>query len=448
MIANVVTDESITRPVDPKNGSGPLWAFGSRTIVRNENCVYAVIPETGQDVKPLCNTRWTLWRRPDGGRWEQVSAGAGFNEREPCLLARLPDGQLLISTNPAQTVTGANPKGSSWKCMPQLVRISPGPPAKLLQTITPHWNKPYPFSEHSYRGMAADAKSGRIFITNQIAISPNNFVWMLLDKNGSALSQGELLFPMRGCYQQIAVNGNAVFIMAVSDEIEPNQEWSEFKEKLLGPGWWKYVFRNIYFTMTPDALNESFGPVSTIASCDSTAGMMRNLDLSVDAKGDAHILFLERNIDVYAMRDRFFPNQPFTHALRYLVVRNGRVVSRQTLTEVTEDMSAPRPKPPNKEPVWLGAAKFKPGWATFHTAADQSLYVLYMLESGSEQQLWIRKIYPADSAPPQQIKLQQRMTQFNAVSTRNGCMPCNIIDLYGCTGTGDIRYVQIRLEPR
>jgi hypothetical protein len=103
------------------------------------------------------------------------------------------------------------------------------------------------------------------------------------------------------------------------------------------------------------------------------------------------------------------------------------------------------------DPVWLGA---KPIWATFHTAADQSLHVLYTLESEGEEQLWIRQVHPIASAP-QRLAVQMPLGVFNAASPRNGCVPGNVIDVYGYTGgikrmacdEDVIRYVQIRLEP-
>lgn len=458
MIAHVIADEKISQIDNFQNGSSPLWAYGSRSIVRHEDCVYAVVPEIGKDVQPLCNTRWTLWRRPDAGSWERMYAAPVFNEREPCLLIRLPDGQLLISTNPAQSMLcEMSEYANRWICQPQLVRVFPENPERKLQTITPHWKRPYLFSEHSYRAFAADAQSGHVFLAHQIETAPHDIAWMLLDKDGNLLCQEELRFPMRGCYLQVAISGTAVSIMALSDEIEPNPEWRGFKQELTGQGW-DFDFRQIYFISTPDVLTEKFSNVSTVANCDSTAGRITNLDLWIDADGDAHILLLERNVWVYAMRDRFFPGLPINVSLQYLRVRKGCVISRRTLAEVTEDMGMPRPAipPPGSnwweyyeiDPAWQGAGP-KPVYATFHTAADQSLHVLYTLKSGDKEQLWIRQVYPVDNTP-QRIELQHPLGAFNAASPRNGCIPGNIIDVYGYTDrpteTNDIRYVSICLE--
>jgi len=464
MNAHVVADEVITRFGDTKNGSNPLWAYGSRSIIRHANCVYAVVPEISLNLKPLCNTRWTLWRRPDGGSWEQICAAPVFNEREPCLLALLPNGELLISTNPARSVNYTNPDGTSaWFCEPQLVFLDPRQPHQPLRTITPEWSKRHTFTEHSYRALAVDMQSGHIFLAHQVLSGGSyDLAWVLMDSQGHQLHEGKLLYPMRACYHQVAAQGGTVSIMGLSDEIDPNQEWHEFKEELTGPGW-DFDMRQIYFTHTPDLLRQSFAPIATVASRDETAGRTTNLDMYVDPAGDAHLLIIERNVWMCALRDRFFPCLPLTMALHYVRVRDGRVISRQTLSEVVEDMNAPRPILPPKgadcweyyrvDPTWLGENP-KPVWATFHTDAEHGLHVLYTLQSGDDEQLWIREVYPSASAP-QRLVTELPLGCFNTPSLRNGCAPSNTIDLYGYTGGINkpfcdddvIRYMQIRLEP-
>lgn len=461
MNAHVVADEVLTRFGDTKNGSNPLWAYGSRSIVRQADCVYAVVPEIARDLKPMCNTRWTLWRRPDGGSWEQTCAAPAFNEREPCLLALLPNGELLVSTNPARSVNYTNPDGScAWFCDPQLVFFDPRDPRQPLRTITPEWS--HTFTEHSYRALAVDPQSGHIFLAQQALNGESyDFAWVLLDCQGHPLQEGKLLFPMRACYPQVTVRGGAVSVMGLGDEVEPNQEWRGFKEELFGRGW-DFDMRQLYFTHSPNLLSEGFSPIMTVASRDATAGRTINLDMHVDQAGDAHLLFIERNVWMIAMRDRFFSGLPLTMALQYARVRDGRVISRQTLVEVIEDGNAPRPILPAKgancwdhyrvDPIWRDGQP-KPVWATFHTDADQGLHVLYTLQSGDDEQLWIRQVHPSVSAP-RRLATEQPLGCFNAASLRNGSAPGNTIDLYGYTGgiskpfcdEDVIRYVQIRLE--
>ena len=67
----VKAEEEVYKFVNPNNGSGPLWDYGSTNIVRCGENVYVSQQETGEGVPPLSNTRWRLlkrWNSPDRSR--------------------------------------------------------------------------------------------------------------------------------------------------------------------------------------------------------------------------------------------------------------------------------------------------------------------------------------------------------------------------------------------
>src|SRR5262249_25846275 len=73
-----------------------------------------------------------------------------------------------------------------------------------------------------------------------------------------------------------------------------------------------------------------------IASRDKTCGWLSPGDLYAAPNGDVHLVWSERAIDE-RLRAKFFPDAKQSHTLNYAVVRQGKVVKRQTIEESTED---------------------------------------------------------------------------------------------------------------
>lgn len=448
LFARLVAEETISSFTDANNGAGPLWCYGSRTIARVGDTVYAAVAETaGPEVKPLCNTRWVLYRRRDGGKWERVTANPIFDEREPCPLAALPDGRLALSVNPGQTITSTGTDGrAGYRCEPRILLFDTAKLEQPPQMKLPSWDKEYFFSEHSYRALAVDPVSGAMFITNQVPLENEPLhAYSYYDGDGRAVKQGLLRFPMRGCYQQIAVRGKAVYVLAISDEVEPNPEWRAYKKQVTGRDW-DYDFRQLYYTWTPDITTTEFSPIATVFSRDDTAGHVTNCDMAVDAQGDAHLLFLDRNIWYRFMRDRFFPGVPTTVALKYARVHNGRVVNRLTLAESMEEL--PVTVPATTDDInQLKMQGSVPSYGTFHVTADGRLFVLWH-QSGMAAGNFIRQLLPQLGAP-QRLPLEKPLVRFNAASQRNGCPPSDTIDLIGLpSGENVLRYVQVKLSDK
>jgi len=446
----VVFAEELIAAVSPfNNGAGPFWCFGSSVMVRRGNKVFATVPEVSTDVPPLCNTRWRLLVRKDGGSWTEVWRQHAFTEREPCPLVCLPDGRLIVSVNPSTGRRGQLPDGRwAHTCVPRLVCVSPGRIEKR-STLRPAWNETHGFTEHSYRSIAVDADTGNLFLAHQVRDprGGHSHAWCFRDGRVRWLANGWLRFPMRGCYHQVQVVGRAVHVLAISDEIEPVREWREYKQKVTGQNW-DYEFRQLFYTWTPDITRQDFSPPTTIATRDETAGYVRHLDLWVDPDGVVHVMYLERNIWHRYMRDRFFPDTPMTVNLKLARLRNGRVVGRDTLLSAAEDMNV---VDTDDNDAWNAAPRLpmlgtEVVWGAFHVTRNNELYAVTCQRTNGRTTNTIRQIHPRLARRGTRIGLNQVMERFFVASPRSGCKPAKVLDLYGQTGRDDpLRYAQVEL---
>lgn len=444
MHAKIVAEDTVCGYDNPNNGAGPLWCFGARTIARVNDTVYAVSYDVSPTEIPLCNTRWVLYRRRDGAGWERVNAGPRYDEREPCMIARFPGERLAISVNPAQEPTYTLEDGrQGWRTQPGVLLLDAATPERILSSMPLVWDHPHEFSEHSYRAFASDAGSGACFMANQVPIRHDYWhAYGYYDGDGRPLRQGLLTFPMRGCYQQVAVRNKAVYVWANSDEHEPNAAWAQYKREFTGREW-DYDFRQVFFKWTPDITEVDFSETLTVFSRDDISGYVRNLDLWVDADGDAHLLFLDRTAYYAFMRDRFFPGMPITTALKYARIHKGRVADRQTLLEAVEDMQATPAKQENGEydPVMLGSV---PLWGVFHATPDGRLFILWY-QSGEAAGNYICQLLPSRTTP-MRLPLEKPLKHFHNANENNGHLPSCTIDLYGVPEQdSEMRYAQIAL---
>ena len=450
--AHIAAEECISSVEPFNNGAGPIWCFGSSTLVRDGNALYCTIPEVGAGVTPLCNTRWNLYRRLDGQAWERVYQSPNYDQREPCPMVRLPGGRVAVSTNPAYREWYAWADGRKrYCCTPQLAFFDLAHLERGPEMHTPVWSMDHAFNEHSYRGMGVDAETGALFLAHQ-APDPDqdhDFVvaWSYLDAEGSWSQQGVLRFPMRGCYPQIAVRGRAVYILAISDEMEPVPAWADYKAMVTGQRDWDYDFRQLFFTWTPDITKRPFSPPLTVASRDETAGIITNRDLWIAPDGDAYVLYQERNIWHAFMRDRFWPGTPTKMSLKMARVHNGRVAERWLLQESVENMTdratvsgkAERYEPTMTPPV--------PSYAVFHATPDGRLYVVCHQSGTVAAGNYIRQVLP-DLGEPIPIPLSTPLASFFTASVRAGSLPAESVDLYGMPASGaqEIRHAQFTLS--
>ncbi|MCZ6681380.1 MAG: hypothetical protein O7E52_29550, partial [Candidatus Poribacteria bacterium] len=315
----VEAEDVVSRYVPPNNGAGPLWCYGAPLLVRHGDWVYVSVMETGEDVPPLCNTRWQLLRRDRQG-WRVCQQAEDFREREPCPMVGLADGRLFLSINPLTEPPGKN----RGQCAPHLLQFSIEEPQRAGLSIRPVWDEGHHFTEHSYRGIAADGPRGELLVLNIDSPTGAQF-WSYRDASGTWARHGQIRFPIRSCYPQVALRAQVAHILAIGDIVEPNSEWRAYKHEKTGRDW-DYVFRRLFYTWTPDITRSDFASPTELENLDATGGYIRNLDLWIDPNGAAHLLYLKQPVQSALMRDEFFPGVPLTTSLEYCVLRDGAVI--------------------------------------------------------------------------------------------------------------------------
>jgi hypothetical protein len=424
----VQVEEVVTRYTPANNGAGPLWCYGSTVIARQGENVYLSVIETGKDVPPLCNTRWQLWRRNADG-WKLAQAEKEFRQREPCPIAIFEKGPVFLSVNPS-----TEPPGTKYgPCRPFVLEFDPQNPHVTPKTHEPSWADEIYFTDHSYRGFAADGVNGELLLLNINARTSEQFV-SYRDASGRWHQKGKIKFPIRACYPQVALRDGRAAVLAIGDIVEPVQEWRKLKfEKLKRE--WDYVFRRLFYTYTDDIRTTDFRPPTEIDTVEQTGGHIQNLDLYIDAAGTAHVLYLKRPHQYAFIRDKYSPGEPMTAHLEYAVIKDGKVVSRRTLAEMPQS------------PTGL-----EPAFGRFHVASDGTLYAIVAGTYAEQGQRrfgnYIARI-PADSRTPRfsPIDLKHPFHNFFTNTPRGGSMPSDVMDLFGIADDSpNLRYARVRLE--
>ncbi|MCC6696571.1 MAG: hypothetical protein IT365_13150 [Candidatus Hydrogenedentes bacterium] len=416
----VLVEEDVYTFTPPNNGSGPMWSFGCTTIARLGERVVVSEMETGEGVPRLCNTKWRLAERTDSG-WKVFAEAEGYRQREPCLLAALSDHEFFLNVNDSLM-----PPGTEYgPCEPHLLAFDLNaldqPPRKLL----PEWAGETTFTDHSYRGYAADRANRELLLLN-INAKTSMEHWALLDADGKTLKNGGITFPIRSCYPQVALRNRAGYVLAISDIVEPVEEWRKYKFEQT-QATWDYVFRILYFTSSPNLMEQDFGPAIEIANVDKTGGAIANQDLWISPEGDAYILYIEREVASTLMRDKFVPGGSLIPSLHLAVVRNGEVVQRKVLVQGTETV--------------------QPGHARLHVTPDGKVYALLYI-SGAEQPNQLMQVYPLLENPPTTpVPFKTPFGSYLLASERAGNAPSNIIDVYGHSTSGTtLSYAQVSIE--
>jgi hypothetical protein len=420
----VEIEEVVTKYTPANNGAGPLWCYGSTVVARQDEDVYLSIIETGEDVPLLCNTRWQLWHRsPDGWRVEQSENE--YRQREPCPIAVFQRGPVFLSVNPS-----TEPVGTKYgPCAPAVLEFDPANPAGPAKTYTPAWADGTYFTDHSYRGFAADGINGELLLLNINARTSEQFV-SHRDSKGKWHQRGKIEFPIRSCYPQVALRDGSAHVMAIGDIVEPVEEWQKLKfEKLKRK--WDYVFRRLFYTYTGDIRAVGFRPPIEIDTVEQTGGHISNLDLYVDKAGAAHLLYLKRPHQYEFIRDKYFPGQAMTARLEYVVVKGGKVISKQTLAETPQG----------------------PSFGRFHVGSAGRLYVIAAGASMDKEQgtfgNYLARIGAGGGRPRfTRIGLEHPFRSFFTNTPRGGSKPSDVLDLFGIADDSpNLRYARIRVGP-
>ncbi len=336
-----VRESTVYRTADARNGAGPLWNFSSTNIARVGDTVWVSGLHTVPGLPPLNNTECTLWKQTGTAAWTQVATLPGLT-REPCPIGVLNGKRLVISTNPTLNPPG---KPGGGPARPGLWEYDPAHPDQPPVISEPKWRPGAPvdkFSEHSYRSLTVDGARGEIFLMQNIGYT--HAEWTFRNSQGQWSSQGKLDWPvkniggkdvrLRVCYTVALVHDRAVYLLGVSDVMEPNPEWHEFKRKLTGRDW-DYVFRNLYYTWTPDIASVPFQPWLEVASREETAGRIMPGDLWLAPDATVHAVWEEAAIDD-RLRERFFPDQVQKRTINYKKIINGKIVSASEVFPVSK----------------------------------------------------------------------------------------------------------------
>ena len=422
----VIREEIVTRFAAANNGAGPLWCYASPLLVRDGKEVYVSIIETGQDVPPLCNTRFQLWKRLDTS-WRAIATEQSYRQREPCPLAFLPGRGLFVSTNPSLTEPGTRYRA----CLPTVFQLRDQPQGMLATRELPVWSERANFNDHSYRGFAADRTSGELLLLNIDTKTSEQFV-SLRKSDATWIPRGKIVFPIRAAYPNVAIRDGAAHVMAIGDIREPVEQWQQLKREVLNREW-DYVFRRLFYAWSADIREGTFGPPIEVDSVEQTGGHILNLDILVDQQGDAHLLYLKQPHQHAFLRDRYFPGQPMTKSLMYVVLTRGRVVERTTLAETP-----------------LSGEGFEPTYARFHVAPNEVVSVVLAgtLQSTSGTPEFVNLVQQIRPAKPAvKLELTHPFRTFFVNTPRGGSQPSRTLDLFGTSDdVPNLRYAEIELR--
>jgi hypothetical protein len=337
----------------------------------------------------------------------------------------------VLSVNPS-----TEPPGTQYgRCDPHLLRFDirgidrDQSPAALR----PPWPKTAHFTDHSYRGIAADSRRGEILVLNIDATTSAQH-WALGTADGVFSRTGAIAFPIRACYPQVGLRNGAAHILAIGDIVEPRAEWRSFKKQKTGRAW-DYVFRRLFYTWTPDISRREFAPPSEIDTLEATGGHITNLDLWIDPKGTAHLLYRKTNLSPL-LRDRFFPGQAIVTTLEHVEVREGKVSQRTTLVSGGEK------------------ARETPHYGRFHATPDGTLWVVELVsgtrpDGSSFVENRVFPIQPGqekEKISPVRLAIKTPLTTFFTAAERGGNRPSNLLDLFGTGSDGaTLRYARVRI---
>ena len=331
----VEVEEPAFQYVCGDNGADALWCGGSTMMGRIGNDVFLSALERVEGFKPLCNARWRLLKREEGG-WECQQTDTR-RTREPCPMAVFPDGRLFLYVNPTQAL-GEQPGGyRDGPATPHVLQFSAADPKAPAKRLMPTWDSEIVFFGHSYRNFAADPANCELFLTNQVSYTEMH--WSFYDRDGRFSACGEVKYPWcdeyetpdadRICYHNIALKDRAVYVLGVNDIVEPVTTWREHKYSLTNRKW-DFIFRRLFFSWTPDVTTEPFAPWQKLVDLDATGGDVHNMDLHLAPNGHVHLLWIQQTTDP-RIGEKFLPDVKNVFKLEHWILDGGEVVSRDTL---------------------------------------------------------------------------------------------------------------------
>ncbi len=413
------------------NGAGPMWCFGNTCIVRDGDRVFASGLHTIEMAKPLNNCVPSLFIRDERG-WKRVYQSKR-RTREPSPLGVIPGESILLSVNPTQTP----PDTYSGPSLPEILQFGADSLSDQPERFVPTWDGEPRFTEHSYRSFAVDGKNREMILLQNVDYT--HAEWTFRDRDAKWSAGGKLHWPrdaagkpLRICYPTVALDDRRVFVFGVTDIVEPNREWLEYKRDLTGREW-DYVFRQLYYTWSDDITTGEFHDWIEVSNCQSTAGSLFPNDLFVHPSGDVSLLWSETALDV-RLQNHFFPEARQRHALEYANVRKGKIAYRTSVLESRE-----------------GNSRLLPGRGRFHVTPDGRLWVFCYVQGVDGAGKSISRNQLVEVGPegalstPSVVNLRFPLASFFTNTVRAGCLPSESLDIFGQTGNR-MHYARIRLH--
>ena len=456
-------EEVVDTYIHPMNNTYPLWNYGNPTIVRDGQNVYVSIPLTNEADKSFLKTRLQVFVKRGEGPFVREYVAERSDQREPCPIARLGEGDIVVSVNlgivPFRVGRAAIGPETMWYCEPYVLRFREGQDMMFPEVLKPRWDEDWPFTDHSYRGIATDPVNHEMFVANLEGFlwKPGylgRFHWAFMDADGKWASNGLLEFPRRVGYPLSAIRNRNVHFVGTSDIDEPNQVWMDYKREVTGQNW-DFDFRILYHTETPDIATTPFSTPLEVENVDDTSGHIHHEDLYLAPDGTAHILYLVKNCWKRYMRDKFFPGMPLTVKLVHARVKDGKVLGKTVLAECVENPESTYVSGGLRIGPANGGDEFNtdtplPDGGSFVTLADGRVFVIYHQSGQNPAGEDVSGDYCVQvlPEPSETVKLDVRypLKTFYAAALRDGSEQCDCADLFGLTDGGDLDLRYMRLH--
>ncbi len=431
--AVIQAEETIHTWTNAGNGSSPLWTYGSSTLVRRGDDLFFSAIELIPDARPLNNVRWALMQRTEDG-WRVVQRDEADRTRENSPIGVMRDGRIFMSVNPTLV-----PGERAGPAEPRILVFPADDLSGPFETLIPPWDGAPEFTEHSYRGFCVDAEHGECLITHQEDHHAQH--WAFLGRDGE-WTTGSLVFPdppeyrrekLRYLYPCLALRDRAAYVFARSGAREPIDEWYEYKQQFGGKN---VSRRRLAFSWTPDITTRPLCDWIELVNVMDHGGEVWNCDLYVAPNGDAHILWFEISVQP-ALRSEFFPDVPIRRYLKHGVVRDGELVSINTLVEGGEGSPG------------------RPHWGRFHVTADGRVFLLYTWwcppssEDAGNHTMLLEVLPDGSCSEPVELPLVRPLGDlFMLANPRGGSPPSGVIEAVDTMWADEapVRYVRIALS--
>ncbi|MBF0244203.1 MAG: hypothetical protein HQL31_02870 [Planctomycetes bacterium] len=436
------------------NGSSPMWCYSNTCLVRIGGEVFASGYERVADCHPLNDCRWVLFGRTGGG-WQKLHADGKGRTREPSPLGCLPPGRILLSANPTLLPPEAVGGGPA---RPELLEFSATDPHAPPLVLRPGWQGEPGFNEHSYRSFATDATRGEAILFQNVGCS--HVEWALLEARGGWRS-GRLSWPpyaptdmapfgashARINYPVVSLRDRAVHFCGVAAYDNWDRVRSAADLGLGGdpnrPGASGMAgrqrgnrFRRLLYAWTGAIGERPFCDWIEIENSFDDGGWLFATDLHIDTTGTVHLLWF-RSPMLPTVRDALYPDIRSDYRIEYATLRDGKLLSRQTLLRTGEDEAVPTDLDQVGHSYLLdnGEQILQDPIATprFHLMPDGRLFVIYYVSSkqGLSENRLLEIRSDGTLSSPAILPFRFPLTQFFTATPRAGSEPSQTLDLLG-----------------